>query len=256
MISYLSSLGTTLSSPEELERMVDGDYDFNCLETFWEYKKCATATFIVENNHKFRSFMLDSGAFTFLNTKHTAKRERETWDSYVERYAACIVANKVSKFLELDIDAIVGYDEVKRLRAKLANLTGRQPIPVWHLSRGAKDWDETCRQYSYVAIGGFVTREIKRDAHFVEKMLKHASNLGTKVHGLGLSFTTQNFHSIDASSWNSAVRYGTLCHFNGTKVVFPKKPPGSRIKLSRYDVLRQSLNSNRKFTNYLEMKKS
>ena len=61
-----------------------------------------------------KDFLLDSGAFSFMEGAAAVD-----WDEYVERYASFIKRNRVEKFFELDIDSVVGYEEVLRLRAKL-----------------------------------------------------------------------------------------------------------------------------------------
>lgn len=105
------------------------------------------------------NFLLDSGAFTFLNQKKKAKPD---WDLYVEKYAQAIVQKNIQFFFELDIDSIVGLAEVERLREKLERLTNRRCIPVWHRSRGKQYWLDMISEYDYVAVGGIVTKEIKQ----------------------------------------------------------------------------------------------
>ena len=58
-------------------------------------------------------FLLDSGAFSFM-----AGRKVVNWDTYTEQYAEYINRYKIDLFFELDIDSIVGLQEVERLRAK------------------------------------------------------------------------------------------------------------------------------------------
>ena len=73
-------------------------------------------------------FLLDSGAFTFMQGTSTTPN----FDEYAERYAEFINRNKIQKYFELDIDSVVGYEKVKKIRKRLEQLTGRQCIPVWH----------------------------------------------------------------------------------------------------------------------------
>ena len=60
---------------------------------------------------------------------------------------------------------MVGYKKVKQIRAKLERLTGKQSIPVWHLSRGMDEFRGICKDYGYVAIGGIVSGEITKDKY-------------------------------------------------------------------------------------------
>lgn len=95
------------------------------LQSFY-YADEFTEQYIIPNAKK---FMLDSGAFTFMqNSKHHLD-----WDEYVERYANFINKNNVDQFFELDIDSVIGYDKVKQYRDKLEKLTGKQCIPVMNL---------------------------------------------------------------------------------------------------------------------------
>ena len=93
-----------------------GKYDFNRLASFYYIKDEA------ELIKKFNSFILDSGAFTYLNQSKTSLN----WDKYIEDYASFINKYDVLYFFELDIDPIVGLKEVERLRAKLEVLTNKK----------------------------------------------------------------------------------------------------------------------------------
>ena len=84
----------------------------------------------------FKDFLLDSGAFTFFS----AKPKNVNWEEYVDRYADFINRNKVSHFFELDIDKLIGYDNVLKLRKRLETKTGKQCIPVWHKFRGKENF--------------------------------------------------------------------------------------------------------------------
>jgi len=102
---------------------------------------------------KFRDFLLDSGAFTFRNS---VKDKNIDWNKYVERYAEFIKKNDIEYFFELDIDSLIGYENVKKLRNKLEKITNKKCIPVWHFNRGKEDFLEMCDNYNYVALGGIV----------------------------------------------------------------------------------------------------
>ena len=106
----------------------------------------------------FGDFLLDSGAFTFMQGTSGAV----DWDTYIERYAEFIRRNSIDKFFELDIDSVVGYDRVKPMRRKLESLANRQSIPVWHKSRGIEEYRRLCDEYPYVALGGIVSGEFTK----------------------------------------------------------------------------------------------
>lgn len=158
-------------------------------------------------------FMLDSGAFTFLNNKHTVDI-----DDYVDAYINFINEYDVQHFFELDIDSIVGYEEVKKIRQRIERRTKKRCIPVWHKSRGIKDFVDSCKKYDYVAIGGIVTKEFERHEHFLlNAFCDLAHSYDCKIHGLG--FTPPNvkdyrFDSVDSTSWLAGARFGRFYNFS------------------------------------------
>lgn len=91
----------------------------NVLESYYYLRKNEEFMALV---HHFGSFLLDSGAFTFMSGSHKGEID---WDKYVEDYAAFINRHDVKLFFELDIDSVVGLAEVERLRAKLEMLTAK-----------------------------------------------------------------------------------------------------------------------------------
>lgn len=206
-------------TPEQLSKLY-------LLRTF-----ASNEPWILPYYNKVKDVILDSGAFTFMNGKDGSKVD---WNNYIERYAQFIKQTGVNHFIELDIDAIVGYDEVKRLRAKLESLTGKKPIPVWHITRGKEDFIETCRNYNYVALGGFAIKKWKRkNFDKIPWFIQTAHAHGAKIHGLG--FTCQGrwnkigFDSVDSSSWTIGNRYGSIFQFDGSRIVNYSKPKGSVI---------------------------
>lgn len=184
----------------------------------------------VEFIKKSELFLLDSGAFTFMNNfKGTVD-----WDEYIERYAAFINKYDVKYFFELDIDSVVGLTEVKRLRKKLEDLTHKKCIPVWHKSRGLEEWYDICKNYDYVAIGGIVIKEITRkDYKYFNPLLDIARKYNTKVHGLGLTITKElkkyPFYSVDSTSWVNASKFGQLQIFKDASIKSIQRPENTRV---------------------------
>lgn len=155
--------------------------------------------------------------------------------TYVDSYIAYIQKYNVQKFFELDIDPIVGYEEVLKIRKYIAEKVGRSPIPVWHKSRGMKDFIEMCKRYKYVAIGGYVSGEFTKGE--VEKfplLIKEAHSHGAKIHGLGFTqlkyLPRFHFDSVDSTAWVSGNRFGAVYKFNGKTMVKYNKPTGMRVK--------------------------
>lgn len=177
----------------------------------------------------FESFMLDSGAFTFISQgKHV------DWDDYVDRYCEFINRNNIKLFFELDIDSLVCYDKVKEIRHEIERKTNKQPIPVWHKSRGKDEFLRICDEYPYVAIGGVVTREIKQNEYpFFTWFIDEAHKRNCKIHGLGFTnlkgLTKYHFDSVDSTAWLSGNRFGSVYTFTGKTMVKKDKPKGSRL---------------------------
>lgn len=161
-----------------------------------------------------KEWLLDSGAFSFMNGKKT-----DNFDDYLERYIEFINKNKVQYFFELDVDSIVGYGKVLEYRHRLEKGTSRQCIPVWHKTRGAKEWQNLCDEYSYVSIGGIVSKEILPEQYSAFPiMISEAHKRGAKVHGLGFTSTSYfkdiRFDTVDSTTWNVGGKFGNICVFS------------------------------------------
>ena len=179
---------------------------------------------------EFGDFLLDSGAFTFMmNTKQKIK-----WEEYIEKYAYFIKKNNIKKYFELDIDSIVGYEKVKEYRKMLENLTGRPCIPVWHKSRGIKEFQRMCDEYDYAAIGGIVAKEIKPNQYkALPMMIDEAHRRKCKLHGLGFTslkwLPICHFDSVDSTAWTTGNRFGFIYYFDGKTMKKIDCPKGKRL---------------------------
>lgn len=179
----------------------------------------------------FKKFMLDSGAFSFMQ----GNGGKQNFDEYLERYITFINQNKVDLFFELDIDSVVGYEKVKEYRRRLEKGTGKQCIPVWHKSRGKDEFLKMCDEYSYVAIGGIVSKEItSKEYKYFPWFINEAHRRNAKIHGLGFtniaSLPKYHFDSVDSSSWTTGNRFGAIYKFDGEKLVKIDRPPNTRVK--------------------------
>lgn len=184
----------------------------NILETFYYLRKNKEFPRLIKH---FDNFLLDSGAFTFMSGA-----KKVDFDEYVEEYAAFINKWDIEHFFELDIDSVVGIKEVERLRFKLENLTGKKPIPVWHLSRGKDYFVKMCKEYPYVAIGGIVTKEILTRTY--EKIfpwfIRTAHENKCLIHGLGYTnikgLHKYHFDSVDSTAWLYGNMSGSIYKFD------------------------------------------
>lgn len=201
--------------------------------------------------HSAELFLLDSGAFTFMNDN----KNHVNWDEYLESYINFINKHDVKYFFELDIDNVVGYDEVKRLRYKLERETKKKSIPVWHKSRGIEEFKELCCKYDYIAIGGIVTKELTPDDYpAIKRLVAYANNHNVKVHGLGFTpahVEQYGFYSTDSTTWNMISRFGKIYKFTGKsiKVVTPRNAKVNRNRYIEGEVL--NIKEWIKYQNYL-----
>lgn len=210
--------------------VLEGRSDYNELFLLDSY---AYASDIVESYiPKVGKFLLDSGAFTFVASTKVANVD---WVAYVDRYAEFIKKNNVSLFFELDIDKLIGYEAVLKLRKRLEIKAEKQCIPVWHKSRGKQAFIDMCKEYPYVSIGGLVgdgsagakeyTATVQR---YFPWFIDTAHVNGARIHALGFTnfegLGRYHFDSVDSASWTSGHRFGGVCVFDGDRIThMPKK---------------------------------
>lgn len=214
MQKFLSHKGEIAKECEQVKEW-EG---LSILESFYYLQNNTTFPNLIKD---FGSFLLDSGAFTFMSNSTTAV----DFDKYVEDYAAFINKWGVERFFELDIDSVVGLKEVERLRFKLEQMTGKKPIPVWHRTRGKDYFLKMCDNYPYVAIGGIVTKEIERAKY--EKLfpwfISTAHQNGSKIHGLGYTNLENmkrfRFDSVDSTTWKMCGRFGQLMQYDRGTII-------------------------------------
>lgn len=200
----------------------------------------------------FKDFLLDSGAFTFFSSG-----KQVDWEDYVKKYAQFIVDNNVKHFFELDIDKLVGYPYVKKLRKDLESYTGRKCIPVWHISRGKEEFLKMCDEYDYVAVGGIVSKEITRDQYpLFMWLIDEAHKRGCKIHGLGFTnlegITKYPFDTVDSTSWTTGNRFGAIYRFNGSTLEKIGKKKGEKLG-SPVKALVHNFNEWKKFQRYADI---
>lgn len=216
------------ASERERERERDGRTLPYILESFY-YADAETERLIPH----MKDFLLDSGAFTFMQNSHT----HVNWDDYIERYADFIKRNNVDKYFELDIDSVVGYEKVLEYRKRLELLTNKQPIPVWHTNRGTKEFERSAQEYPYVAIGGLVgtgkSEYARKYWKYFPWFIKTAHSNGAKLHALG--FTSMegikqfHFDSVDSTAWTTGNRFGYVYRFTGNDMQKTDVPKGKRL---------------------------
>ncbi len=199
------------------------------------------------------NFLLDSGAFTFMNKKNGSV----DWEKYILEYGNFIKKHDIDLFFELDIDSIVGLKEVENLRYRLEEVTSKKCIPVWHKSRGLDYWKKMVVEYDYVAIGGIVTREIKRSEHNIfTHLLKIAKDNNCKVHGLGYTnlkgVKKYPFYSVDSTSWISGQKFLNMMQYVGNGNFITHRPKIGQIGINPRKRLEYNFKEWVKFQKYAE----
>ena len=86
-----------------------------------------------------------------------------------------------------------------------------------------------------MAIGGIVTKEIKRSEYGIfHVLLRMARQANCKVHGLGFTnlkcLTDFDFYSVDSTSWLGGNRFGFIYHFDGRTLQQIKRKDNQRVK--------------------------
>lgn len=157
--------------------------------------------------------LIDSGAHSFQ------KGKKVNWREYTKQYADFINRfdqNNVLGYFEMDVDNLLGYDEVLALREILIKETGKEDkiIPVWHKNRGIAEYKKMCQERAgkLIAITGFKNEDIKDDQYLM--FLKEAKKHGCEVHCLGMTRTSilnkVPFDYVDSSSWAQQAIYGRV----------------------------------------------
>lgn len=185
-----------------------------------------------------------------------SKNKKVDLNKYLDEYIDFIIENDVDNFFELDVDIVMGLDWVEKARKKIEERTGKKVIPVWHKQRGIQYFEEMCRNYSYVAIGGIVTGEIKKKEYpAFKKLIRIAHENGAKIHGLGFTSTQElhkyHFDSVDSTSWISGGRFGQMQIFKDGKIKI-EKPQNKRAKYKEIDEF--NFNQWIKFQDYADVK--
>ena len=226
---YLAGVECKLTNQRIIERIYSKSGEISVLGSFFGIRQRGLKryAYLMPN---FKDFMLDSGAFSFMNSNSV----KEDWRDYIEQYASFINENRVEKFFELDIDSLVGYEKVKEYRMLLERKVNRQSIPVWHRTRGAEEFFRLCEEYRYISIGGIAIKHISSSEYkYFPYLINEAHKRGCKIHALGFTdlgkLKKYHFDSVDSSSWSSGSRYGTTYRFKDGRMESKKRKKSRRV---------------------------
>ena len=201
---------------------------------------CVLGSYFYLNNRSFkdkydptavRDFILDSGAFTYIH----AAGNNVNWKEYARNYAHFVKDNNIQKYVELDMDVLIGYDRVLQLRKMREDIVGRPCSPVYHPNRTEEQFREDCKGRPYVAFGS------KKDPMEYYEMMRRivdiAHDEGSKIHLLGVSdpkhFLAKGIagDSGDSTTWIQCSNFGYRCVLDESTGMMKK------IKLKRSDML-------------------
>lgn len=215
------------------------------------------------NSEYCKSFILDSGAFTYMFASEKQKKEIiENIDKYIKDYSDFIKKWKCQNYIEIDIDSIIGYDKVKKNTEKLENAVGYNSMPVFHNRyRNKNDLDNMLNKYDYICISNFNGKKTSTIFKNIKAIVKYAGISNVKVHGLALTGNkvTQeipDFYSLDSTSWTSGIRFGQIPFFDTkfkkiiNKSSLKKKVSGG--KEGRKKIMFHAMTEWNKYANYLE----
>jgi len=183
-----------------------------------------------------REFMLDSGCFTFMSDKTALKKEN--LEQYTHEYIEFVNQHNIKNFVEMDVDSLLGLKKAEELRKKIEAGTGRQPIPVWHISRGKQYFIDLVKDYPYVAFGGMITdgKSLKELEPSFPWFIDKAHEYNCKIHGLGYTriqgLHQYHFDSVDSTAWLVGNRAGFAYLFDARKGDFIRvmAKQGQRLK--------------------------
>jgi hypothetical protein len=199
----------------------------NVLLTFYylKSKKDSAIKEMLENYKKTGcSIMLDSGAFTFLHevessiigkkfiTKTKKHKTKETPEEYFKKYLLFLTKfhQYFSLIVELDIDAIVGYNIILEWRDKILSLgiPKSKIVTVYHptIPNYLLEWERWCKEGYIYGLGSF------SDMNRYNILFKIALQYKTKVHGFAMTkclfMKKYPLYSVDSSTWNNGQRFG------------------------------------------------
>lgn len=204
---------------------------------------------------RYKEFMLDSGAFSFIQNK----KSLQDLGSYIRAYIDFINKHDVQLFFELDIDKLIPLSEVETIRALIEKETGKKTIPVWHHNRGRQYWIDSCKSYPYVAIGGIANKSLVRGADgALVWMAAEAHRRKAKMHALGYTPKNTmpffNFDSTDSSSWVHAARSGIVYTWDGTRLRQDIARKHGKRGRNHIDLLRQAMTAWTSYVKYVDGK--
>jgi len=200
------------------------------------------------------NFILDSGAFSMMGG-NAGKLDKKILKEYVDKYCDYVVKYNIKNFIELDIDSIIGYTEVKKINRYIEEKVGRKPMYVHHLqTRTIDDLNNACKESDYICWGGIA--KARKNIKDIDNFCSYIRGLGTRAHMLGYSppflENCKHLYSCDSTSWSSGVRGVSMYSFNNNKLTYEAIKNKKRI--SDFGIQQHNLEQWVKYQKFLKTK--
>lgn len=180
-------------------------------------------------------FLIDSGAYTYINNPDYAENTIEEWEQHIQNYLSWAKSHKdiIFAIASLDIERLVGGEQVQEWNEKYFEPfmleTGIPVCFVWHEDHTKLSWEQYCQRYPYVGLswGTDTFDDGSGGLKTCQKMLKVAEKHNAVVHGMAMTRTSLlpklPFYTVDSTTWMVGVQYGEVNWWRGTKMSRLKK---------------------------------
>ena len=138
----------------------------------------------------------------------------------------------------MDIEGVYGFEVYKDCLHCLQDITGKDPIYVFHKWRGLNYYKELVKQKNYIALGDVSIDNKSRELYkFFPWFIEEAHRNNCKVHGLAFTSLKElqfmNFDSVDSSVWTASQRFGRCARFDGHSIKVYDERKNDEIELIR-----------------------
>ena len=159
--------------------------------------------FEMRSNIFYRDWVLDSGAFSAYNSDAVIDLK-----DYIE---VCKELKKSDSTLaEIFALDVIGDHVASLKNTEIMWSEGVEAIPCYHLNEPWSILDHLAKNYPKIALGGVAMLRGKKKAEWAKYCVGRI--WPKKVHGFGFGSETSimliPFHSVDATNWKSAQRFG------------------------------------------------
>lgn len=180
--------------------------------------------------------LIDSGAFTFFKDPQYKDKTLEWWETYLKNYTEFVRThrNYIFACVELDIDSLVGAEQVQEWREKYfypLEQEGINVIYLYHLDKDLDYFETLCKRHAYV---GFSYLEIKRNIEdtneremLIETLFNIAKKYRTAIHGFAITgnkmLMKYPFFSADSTTYLAGAQFGEINYFEAGALKHLKK---------------------------------